>query len=97
MIHDTGDKSPAYYQISLSGSLLIKGLIIIPQLSQKNFLPPRRGRIKVGGNVHPSPSQAPPRKGSCPGGRLSEPAAIPTFPHRKGEGGEIRNPLILNK
>ena len=36
---------------------------IRPQLSQKsNFLPPRRGRIKVGGkmrNVHPHPNLPP--------------------------------------
>jgi hypothetical protein len=35
--------------------------------------------------VHPSPSQAPPQRGSCPGGRLSEPAATPPSPI-KGEG-----------
>jgi len=31
---------------------------------------------------HPSPSQAPPQRGSCPGGRLYEPAATLILPHQ---------------
>ena len=59
-----------------------------PTESKKIISSPHRGGgLRWGGeihDVHPSPSQ-----------RLSEPAAIPTFPHRKGEGGEMRNRFVL--